>query len=327
MQNTTDFKTVASIFRTKEIVLGQVSKSNTAFSYAANKSELGRYKRLSGNSIYIGREGIEFYPQELFLLEIDEQMPKHKDTVYVRNFQNRKSKYKIPQETFPLEKKYLHPLVKGINIERFHIGQSEYLVPFPYDKSNTRSPIPIKVLNRKAKLLAKYLNRFKSVILQQTNYNEKIIGKKHSKEFYALARVGEYSFAKHYVVFRDNTKWCAAVVSELATNWGGKKRPLFQNHAVSICQTVKGRFIKLNEAHYICAILNAPITAKYLLNSSDSRSFKIRPPIFIPEFDKKNIVHTQLAKLSKTAHKKYSNKVSVKQIDKRLDELIVKLKK
>ena len=82
----------------------------------------------------------------------------------------------------------------------------------------------------------------------QTAYNSKIIGKKHDNEFYALARVGEYSFAKHYVAFRDNTKWQAVVISDILTPWGEKKRPQFQNHAVSICQDSKGRFIGLDEA-------------------------------------------------------------------------------
>ncbi|MBO6309949.1 MAG: hypothetical protein J6N70_14200, partial [Oribacterium sp.] len=54
--------------------------------------------------------------------------------------------------------------------------------------------------------LAKYYQDNKQLILDQTGYNERIIGKDDA-EFYALARVGEYSYAKNYVVFRDNTKW------------------------------------------------------------------------------------------------------------------------
>jgi hypothetical protein len=82
----------------------------------------------------------------------------------------------------------------------------------------------------------------------------------------------------------------------------------------------------VSEAHYICAILNAPVTKSFILNSSDSRSFKINPPIHIPEFDKKNIIHKRLSVLSENAHKKWNDKKEIEKIDKELNELIIKLK-
>lgn len=153
------------------------------------------------------------------------------------------------------------------------------------------------------------------MIIAQTNYNERIIGKKYNKEFYALAGVGKCSFAKNFVVFRDNTKWQSAVISQIDTDWDGMKRPLFQNHAVSICETKKGRFISIDEAHYICSILNALITEKFLLNSSDSRSFKIRPPIFIPQYNPNNKKHIELSNLSKLAYENYFNKDLIKNME------------
>ncbi|MCD4677124.1 MAG: SAM-dependent methyltransferase [Desulfobacula sp.] len=324
--NKTEFSQVAHLFKVNEIIIGQASSQSTIFSYANDKVELDSYKKISGSSVYRGREGIEFYPQELFLLEIDQSMknpPKGK--IFVKNFQNKKSKYKIPQQTFILETQFLHPLIKGVNITRFHLKQSTFIVPFPYDKSNKRSPISIKELTKKSKLLSQYFNKFKTTIESQTDYNAKIIGSKHNNEFYALARVGDYSFAKHYVAFRDNTKWVSCVVSNVQTPWGEIKRPQFQNHAVSICQDDSGRFISLDEAHFICAILNAPISMKYVINSSDSRTFKIRPQINIPLFNKKNNIHKRLSVLSKVAHKKYDIKSEMDKIDIELDKLIVQL--
>ena len=258
----TNFNLLESVFSISYKVAGQAS-NDTVFSYAENKRELELFKKISGDSCYKGREGIEFYPQELFLLEVDNEIHSTSEIVIVKNFQNRKSKYKIPLESFPLEKKYLHPLVKGVDIERFHLLQSNFIVPFPYETSNTRSPISIKELTKKSNLLAKYFNKFKDVFNAQTNYNEKIIGKKYNTEFYALARVGDYSFAKHFVAFRDNTKWQACVISSVPTPWGEFKRPQFQNHAVTITQDNDGNYISLEEAHYICAILNAPLTKLY----------------------------------------------------------------
>lgn len=325
--NISDFELLKGVFNETLELVGQTNESSTVFSYAKNQFELQSFRSISGNAKYKGREGIEFYPQELFLLEVDKDMPVSKEKVIVTNYQNKKSKYKIPVESFPLEKKYLHPLVKGVDIERFRLLSSNYIVPFPYELTNTRSPISIKELSKNSNLLATYFNKYKTVFDSQTQYNEKIIGEKHNTEFYALARVGEYSFADHYVAFRDNTKWQSCVVSSVLTPWGELKRPQFQNHAVTISQDDNGNFISLEEAHYICAILNAPVTESYILNSSDSRSFKINPPIFIPKFDNTVKIHKELSDLSIKAHKHFDDKIEIKKIDKRLNELVVELKK
>jgi hypothetical protein len=325
--NANSFLALKDIFAERTFIAGQANPKTTIFSYAANKTELNKFSKISGESNYKGREGIEFFPQELYVLKVDNTIRSTGDNVFVTNFQNKKSKYKIPLETFTLEKKYLQPLIRGVDIERFHLKESSFIVPFPYDEDNKRSPIPMKVLVKRSRLLAKYFNRFKNVIESQTDYSAKIIGAKHNTEFYALARVGEYSFAKNYVAFRDNTKWQSVVVSSIRTPWGELKRPQFQNHAVSICQDNEGRFISLSEAHFICAILNAPLTKKYILNSSDSRSFKINPPICIPKFDRTNKTHRKLSELSIKAHKHYGNKKIMGGIDSQLNSLIIKLKK
>lgn len=251
------------------------------FTYIRNKALINDMKSVAGESSYIGREGIEFYPQEMIIFEQTE-MPPTKECTSLRNIQVKKSKYNVPQTYRLLETKYLHPLIQGTDITPFHIEVSGYIVPFPYDKKvSDRLPIPMDKLVKDAPKLAKFYNQFKKLICSQTNYNERIIGRKG--EFYALARVGAYSFARYYVAFRDNSKWGAAVVSDIETKWGGKVRPQFQNHAVTICEDSEGNFISLNEAHYICGILNTPIASEYIINSSDSRSFPIRPRIYITQ--------------------------------------------
>lgn len=319
-----DFKLIKDNFDVSNGIVGQIHTNSTTFTYAENEAELANFNKIAGDSYYKGREGIEFYPQELFILTVDNDIKVSKDLVVVKNFQNKKSKYKIPEESFPIEKHYLHPLIKGVDIERFHLNNTGYVVPFPYEHG-MRSPISITELSKQSKLLAKYFNRFKDVLNAQTNYNTKIIGKKHHTEYYALARVGAYSYAEHYVAFRDNSKWGACVVSSIPTPWGEVKRPQFQNHAVSISQDKYGNFITLEEAHFICSILNARITEKYILNSSDSRSFKIDPPIFIPKYDENNETHRNLSGLSLIAHKHYSDRSKMVEIDKQIDELIIKL--
>ncbi|EOH0854956.1 hypothetical protein ACLKT3_001712 [Salmonella enterica subsp. enterica serovar 50:k:e,n,x,z15] len=171
-------------------------------------------------------------------------------------------------------------------------------------------------------MLADYFINNKQLLESQTRYNDKIIGKSNITAFYALARVGEYTYGDHFVCFRDNTKWAAAVVSQMDTPWGDKKRPLFQNHAVSISQRQDGKFITLDEAHYICAIFNSSITGEYILKSSDSRTFKIRPPINVPLYDEGNKKHRELSELSKKAHEAKANRSSFESFLRDIDGIV-----
>ena len=291
----------------EKLFANQIMPHNTAFTITNKKSDFALFKKIAGESEYIGREGIEFYPQELLLFKKVKKDPAPAPTncIYVENIQARGSIYRIPQDVIALEKEFLFPLVKGKEIQKFKNSYSGIIVPFPYDEFNPKKPIDKKTLSKKASKLLEYYVRNKEIIEQQTNYSDRIRGNDPG-DFYGLARVGKYSFANYYVGFRDNTKWNACVISPIKMPWGEKKRMMFQNHAVSICEDRKGSFISEDEAHYICSILNAPIVEKYIIQSSDARSFKIRPPIKIPKFDPKNLKHMQLSILSKELHKDQS---------------------
>ena len=129
------------------------------------------------------------------------------------------------------------------------------------------------------------------------------------------------------------TMWHFEIIQDGGLPWspplirrgGGVKRPLFQNHAVSICEGIDGHFITYDEAHYICGIMNTPIAADYILKSSDSRSFPIRPRIYIPRFDNENSIHAEISLLSKEAHQKYDSETDMHRITERLNMLYLHL--
>ncbi|MFN8259931.1 MAG: hypothetical protein U0X41_03220 [Chitinophagales bacterium] len=325
-RNVTDFETLEEVFTLKSELAGQCIENTSIFSYGKNENTLKQFSKISGTSFYVGRDGIDFYPQELYMLTVDKELAISKKRVFVKNYQNKKATHRITETTFPLETKYLYPLVRSVEIDRFHIKEHSFVVPFPYKDDNKRAPISLKDLTKESPLLANFFYQLKSVFSSKTDYNKKIIGEKHNKEFYALTRVGEYTFGDYFVVFRKDTKWCSAVIGSIETIWGETKTPRFQSHAVYISQNIKGEFITLEEAHFICAIFNAPLTAEFITNSSDDRSYKVRPPIYIPKFDEKNTLHKELSELSIKAHKQYADKNEISKIDKRLNELVTKLK-
>jgi len=320
------FSDMSHIFnRTNTVAL--TTGASTAFSYAANMDEGINFGIVAGECPYLGREGVEIFPQELFLLTVDKTKAIRRGNAYVTNYQSDRSKHKIAARNFLIETDMLFPLVKGTDIERFHVKSSQYVVPFPYDDF-ARSPIENERLTTLAPNLMSYFNANRSSFEEQTRYNDKIIGKKHKNEYYALARVGTYSYGNYFVAFRDNTKWQAAVVSKLSVPWSDKgKRPVFQNHAVSISQRVDGEFISEDEAHYICAIFNAPIVAQFILKSSDSRTFKIRPPVNTPLFDPDSVEHRKMVALSKQAHIDHDNPQAMTTLNEELDRTYLALLK
>ena len=125
------------------------------FSSVDTKELLHEFKKVGGVSNYIGREGIEFYPQELMVFKLSDLKGTDNCTC-LRNIQNKKSKYKVPEFDVLLETEFLHPMIKGKDITPFHVECGEYIVPFPYEKENPRVPISMKNLSKKAPRLANY---------------------------------------------------------------------------------------------------------------------------------------------------------------------------
>ncbi len=309
--------TFNTFFSVTDGIVGKASAVRSAFTYAKNRAELSDFNYIAGTTEYIGREGVEYYPQELQLLQPIEVIKKGQLVKFV-NYQSPKSKIPVGKQTPLLETAYLRPLVKGINISRFHVDTPEYVVAFPYDTEHDQTPIDVSDLLEKSPKLLKYYATNKDYLTVQTAYSDKIIGKKNA-EYYALARTGRYCHADWYVIFRDNTKWVAAVTGRIDTEWGGNKIPAFQNHCVSICEGSCGNFITEDEAHYICAILNSHIVENYILSTSDKRTFKIRIPVKILPYDSNNVVHTKLAELSKQAHNKYDDATAIEKIRNEID--------
>lgn len=88
-------------------------------------------------------------------------------------------------------------------------------------------------------------------------------------------------------------------------------------------QATEGNHTIKFEADYICGILNVPIVEEFIYSSSDTRSFKIRPPVYIPRYDNKNSIHTEIAVLSKKAH--LSSEKEHTKIKKQIEEICLKI--
>lgn len=306
----------------------QSSKTATHFAILDKKTSTEDFL-IVGNqfSSYKGREGIEFYPQELVLYTVAKDDRQSDTMVTVTPFKNNKSKYRLANKKSYIEKKFIRPLIKGTDIVPFH-AESKYVVPFVYKQEySMQIALPETTVRNESPKLYNLFIKSKDVFLEQNSYSKKLINGTHIP-FYSFARVGAYSFAPVKVAFRDNTKNVAAVVESVSLPWGEKAEPVFQNHAVTISERPDGSYISVNEAHYICAIINSDIVIKFVDSSSDSRSFPVHPRYQIPLWSTKSSVHSlqlELSHLSQRAHKFYSDEVIISEIKQKASELYLQM--
>jgi len=295
------WKTLAQALEHLEVnprVAGQIVDGKTSYTLADSAVHLRKLERVAGACFYKGREGVEFYPQELLLFRFAGAGPTA-GTAWMKNIQIGRSKYKIPEQRVLLETEYMFPLVKGPGIERFFYDDPDIYVVFPYEASNPKMPVSRNVLRKKCPKLYAYLLKYKDIIEKQSHFKGAI---PDGSAFYGLARIGPYSFVDRYVAFRDNSKWRATVITTKQTPWGESKRYLFQNHAVSMCECEDGSIMSLKEVHFVAGIFNTKTVEEFVYASSDNRSFKIRPPVFVPKFDKNNSAHIEIAQISQKLH-------------------------
>jgi hypothetical protein len=298
----------------------QLSKDRTSFSFIKQDNKYD-FSKIIGENSYKARSGAEFTPGEIYFLKAVAST-KNKNIYAFKNEPLKTAKYKaVYQDKIELEIDYLYPLIKGPNIKSFSYEEDKDFAIFPYDWGK-KNCVSFKSLSEKCKKLAEYLTDYKGLIEQQSSRS---LSLSMGNEFYALSKIGDYTFVDNLVTFRDNTKMCATVITPIKTPWGLKKMPICAKHAPYISMTKTGRPITLDEAFYICGILNTKIVVTYISQSSDSRSLSIDLPIKIPEYNSKDKNFRNIAQLSEKAHKLAKADKSLDETINQIEELYLKI--
>ncbi|MCS7188695.1 MAG: SAM-dependent DNA methyltransferase, partial [Bacteroidia bacterium] len=137
--------------------------------------------------------------------------------------------------------------------------------------------------------------------------------------FYSMFNVGDYTFAPWKVVWQYiSSDFTAAVIGE------SEGRPIVPNEKVMLipCEI-------LEEAHYLCAILNSSVTRLYI------RGFFIQTQIAphviqninLPKFETKNPLHLRLSNLSQAAHAAVAagNEAYLREVEAEIDKAAAEL--
>jgi len=221
-----------------------------------------------------------------------------------------------------IEPDLLYPLLRGRDIERWKAEPSAYIIMAQDPKK--RRGIDEDEMKIKYPKTYLYLKRFESVLKERAAFRRYFTRKDKSGKifetgpFYSMFDVGDYTFAPYKVVWPNiGSEIVSAVV---ATK---ERTPTLPQHIITLiaCESIE-------EAHYICALMNSSIINFGLraYSMKGGKSFgdpHVLRNIFIPKFDPKNKFHLYLVDLSKEAHEvaKSDNKEGLKKIEEGIDEV------
>lgn len=282
----------------RDIIAKQLSENSTAFSYTSKEFD---FSKIIGETAYKYRTGVEFTPQELFMLT---GVGESDDDEHYR-FNSKKfalSKYTVddePKEGWNLPTKYIFPIARGPNISPFKCSYENDFAIVPYDEDNTKQPVDSSVMLIEQKQLFDYLVKHKELIDKQSEKSKQM---RRGKEFYALSKIGPYTYAENIVAARDNSKFCASVINRQSTPWSEIKQTICVKHTIIISQDKEGNFISADEANYICGILNSSIVINYMHSTFKRNGFSLnKSNIYLPKYDERNRLHRAIANLAKMA--------------------------
>jgi len=278
----------------------QLSEESTAFTYISDDFD---FSKIIGETSYRYRTGVESTPFEVFkLIGCGES-----DTPGHYRFKNKilkTSKYKVDDMpvggwNFPVE--YIYPMVEGPAIEPFQYRCENNFHIVPYDSKNPKEPVAMGELLNTNQNLAIYFAEHKRLLDMQSDKSKTM---HRGGEFYALSKIGTYTFAPYMVAARDNSKFCASVVYPTMTPWGELKHSVCVKHTIIISQDIHGENITEDEAHYINGILNSSIVKAYIHSTFKTNGFSLnKSHLFIPKYDEENECCIKIVMLSKEATK------------------------
>jgi len=282
-----------------------------------------KYRAYAG--VYTGLDGVYYI----------DVLSRQGDNLLIQNMYET-GKKKIKQVQSLIEPDVVYPLVRGRDVKRWFFDYSNYII-IPTDEKGMNIPIQ-KMKVEHPKVYEYFLNFFNELVNRGGEpyktllkpYRE--VGMKASENtspFYMLFNV-LHAFSQYKVVWKNvagkisgKAEFSAAVVGPIKDEFLGEK---------IVIPNVKLMFIPLDnedEAHYICAVLNSSINrlivASYVIETGISTH--ILQNVFLPKFDKTNIIHLKLSFLSKKAHKlaQQDKEDELKKVEEDIDNIVAQL--
>ncbi|WP_304426871.1 N-6 DNA methylase [uncultured Adlercreutzia sp.] len=314
---------VCKLLNEKRGIAIQLDGRRTGFSlfFDSDVSMPEKFKSIIGESSYRARTGVEFVPNEVTLVE-QVGSGRSDKTWRFKNVRLAASMHKARESrSIELERCLIRPVLEAPKIKDFHIEQIERYCIFPYEGKETLC-CSLARLSEIAPKTMNYLLRHKDLFSRQSERSKAIT---RGDEFYALSKIGPYTYGEHMVVFRDNTRLSAAVLEPVTMPWGSRVMPIPAKHAALVSTRADGTPIVEDEAYYLAGILNTPVVQKYYSATYSGRSYSIKFNIKLPLFDPKNSTHRRICSLSRKAHSLSGREEAMECISEEIERLYMGL--
>lgn len=222
-----------------------------------------------------------------------------------------KAKNKMKKVQVEIEKEFVFPFLTGNELNFWSYSYSKYIL-CPHTSQTKMYPISQKTLANYP-FTTNYFSIFKTELEGRKGFTsmDKPI---HEHFFYALQRIGSYTFARYKVCWRYISKKFTPAVVEYANDYYlGEKNIIGNEKIISIA------FNNRDEAYFVCGIISSTpyrnTIENYMVGTQITPSIINR--LNIPKFNPGNNQHMEIAKLCREGHKsKNSKEYFVKQIDK-----------
>jgi len=220
-----------------------------------------------------------------------------------------------------VEKDFIYPMVGGRNFDKWGLNSHLYmLVPHSNTGKGIYRGIDEKVMKTKYKKTYDWLLYFKELLLETRIRSGKFFDPKQFP-FYRLDNVGEYTFSKYKLLWKEQSKhMTATVVSSLENDLLGKKTVVTDSKVLYVS------FENKEEANYLCAILNSRLIGEIIeaYTIDVQKGVDVVKNINIPLFDKGDKNHLRLAELSIMAHGLYldNKEGDIERIESEIENII-----
>lgn len=267
---------------------------------------LDKTNLILGKSDYLARTGtFTGGANGIFWLNIIE---KNNGLLTVRNITERaKNKMKIIKTE--LETEFIFPFLTGNDLEFWQYSYSKYTL-CPHTAETKMYPIDLKILEKYPKTL-QYFEAFKTELQDRKGFTT---FDKHIQlaNYYAIQRIGDYTFAPYKVAWRYICKeFRPAVIEYTYDKYVGKK---------NIIPNEKIIFVGLHdrkEAYYLCGLLSSTLYRQtienYMIGTQITPSIISR--LNLPKFDKNNEFHIEISTLCENGHFAENKEIFVEKIN------------
>jgi len=226
-----------------------------------------------------------------------------------------------------IEETYIFPMLGGRNIAKWKVKSNEFML-VPHSEIY-KYGIPETILSKEAPETYLWLDFYHDELLSSRIQNGKFFNP-NTQPFYRLDNVGEYTYSPYKVLWKEQTgSMSAVVVGSYYNSIPNANKNLFSKDKIIV---VDSKVLMLDvynetEAFYICGIINAPNVTKVIdgYAISTNRGVDVLKYIAIPKYSEQELLHKNIADISKKIHKLARENKSYYEEEKQLSEYVFEL--